>query len=109
MSGEATRRQQDTPSSPKNTQEESDQRFPGRQDEGRQPNPKRIATIQTRLTRTSTKIAKSSLGRIPTIRKATTFLVVKCFLPVSGTSLQIEPLDANEQFGSKGFPIIEIQ
>jgi hypothetical protein len=41
MSGEATRRQQDTPNSPKNTQEESDQRFPGRQDEGRQPNPEK--------------------------------------------------------------------
>ena len=38
MSSEATRRQQDIP---KNPQDESEQRYPGRQDEGRQPNPEK--------------------------------------------------------------------
>jgi hypothetical protein len=36
MSGEATRRQPDN-----QKQDDTDQRFPGRQDEGRQPNPEK--------------------------------------------------------------------
>ncbi len=42
MSGEATRRQQDNQQNDqKNPQDQTEKRYPGRQDEGRQPNPEK--------------------------------------------------------------------